>query len=360
MSTAPLLSYIVLSYNYEHYIDSTIRSILEQTVQDFEIVVVDDCSRDNSVRVVRSFGDPRIRILQNEQNMGGAASYNRAVEAARGKWLVNLDADDWIASDKAEVQLAAVEKDPSLDVIGTYVAFFDQDGGPHEAGQQLEAIVNQQHELDRVDTWIGANHLCRSSTMVRRDAHLRIGLDDATMVRAPDYELWTRALREGCKFAIVPERLTSMRLHSSGVTHADPLGSFLEMTYAMLRNLIPLAEQRAFHPSIARIITWVCRHHELSRLLPEHGYRLIGLMMEPLVYKDFASFKAAVFNVDERAELAAIGRRCLSLFSPGAGPYQEISRLHKDIEAYLEARDYWRAESDKWQGAFLQATGAAR
>jgi glycosyltransferase involved in cell wall biosynthesis len=355
MSASPLLSYIVLSYNYEHYIDTTIRSILEQTVQDFEIVVVDDCSKDNSVGVVRSFGDPRIRILQNEENMGGAASYNRAVEAARGEWLVNLDADDWIAQDKAEIQLAAVKKDPLLDVIGTYVAFFDQDGAPHESAQELEAMINQQHELGRVDTWIGANHLCRSSTMVRRKAHLRIGLDDATMVRAPDFELWTRALREGCKFTVVPERLTYMRLHSSGVTHADPLGSLLEITYAMLRNLIPLAEQRAFHPSIARIITWICQHHELSRLLPVHGYRLLGMLMEPLVQKDFASFKAVIYNLDERPELATIGRRCLSLFSPGTDPYLEINRLHKDIEAYIEAREYWHAQSDHWERAYLAA-----
>ncbi|MFX5494461.1 glycosyltransferase family 2 protein, partial [Acinetobacter baumannii] len=79
----------------EEYICTTLRSILEQTVQDFEIVVVDDCSRDRSVEVVRSFNDPRIRLIVNEKNLGGAGSYNRAVEAARGTWLVNLDADDW-------------------------------------------------------------------------------------------------------------------------------------------------------------------------------------------------------------------------------------------------------------------------
>ena len=108
MSNSPLLSYLVLSYNYERYIDKTIRSILEQTVQDFEIVVVDDCSKDNSVGVIRSFNDPRIRLLANEHNIGGAASYNRAVTEARGEWLVNLDADDWVAPHKAEIQLAAV------------------------------------------------------------------------------------------------------------------------------------------------------------------------------------------------------------------------------------------------------------
>src|SRR5256885_734485 len=82
MSAAPKLSFIVLSYNYADLIGQTIRSILEQTVQDFEIIVVDDASTDTSCDIVRSFADPRIRLLLNERNLGGAASYNRAVEAA--------------------------------------------------------------------------------------------------------------------------------------------------------------------------------------------------------------------------------------------------------------------------------------
>ena len=142
MSDTPLLSYIVLSYNYEHYIDQTIRSILRQTVQDFEIVVVDDCSKDNSVEVVKSFRDPRIRVLCNEKNLGGAGSYNRAVFlAARGEWLVNLDADDWIAPQKAEAQLEFAAQNPHLDIIGSYVVFLDADGAPHPNAEVLEGTV---------------------------------------------------------------------------------------------------------------------------------------------------------------------------------------------------------------------------
>ena len=121
MTAAPKLSFIVLSYNYEHYIGATLRSILAQTVQDFEVVVVDDCSSDGSRALVRSFNDPRIHLIENEQNLGGAGSYNVAVQAARGEWLVNLDADDWIAPEKCAVQLAAADADPTLDIIGTWI-----------------------------------------------------------------------------------------------------------------------------------------------------------------------------------------------------------------------------------------------
>lgn len=273
MSNPPLLSYIVLSYNYADYIGTSIRSILAQTVQNFEIVVVDDASRDASVGVVRGFSDPRIRLLVNDRNLGGAGSYNRAVAAARGEWLVNLDADDWHAPQKAERQLAAARADPGLDIIGTYVSMVDASGAPHPQFQELEPHFNAPHLLCRVDSWVGRNSLCRSSTMVRRATHLRIGLDDPTMVRAPDYELWTRALREGCRFLVVPERLTFCRIRPGGVTHGDPLGTLLELSYAMLRNLVPLCEAGALNPTLERIITWTARHPQLSALRPREAYR---------------------------------------------------------------------------------------
>ncbi|MCI0145637.1 glycosyltransferase family 2 protein [Paraburkholderia sediminicola] len=359
MSDTPLLSYIVLSYNYEHYIDQTIRSILRQTVQDFEIVVVDDCSKDNSVEVVRSFRDPRIRVLCNEKNLGGAGSYNRAVSAARGEWLVNLDADDWIAPHKAEAQLEFAAQNPHLDIIGSYVVFLDADGAPHPNAEVLEGTVNQSHEFGRVDTWVGTNNLCRSSVMMRRSAHMRIGLDDPNMARAPDYELWTRALREGCGIATVPEKLTYLRLHSSGVTHADPLGTLLEIAYAMLRNLVPVAERRSLYPTIQRILAWVCRHHELSRLLPIERYRLIGMMMQATEVGDFASFKAALSDPTHDAEWATTGRRAMALFSDGAGPYQDVRTLHKEVAAQVAAAEYWRQRSQTWEREYLNAAHAS-
>ena len=349
MSKAPLLSYIVLSYNYERYIGKTLQSILDQTVQDFEIVVVDDRSSDGSVAVVSAIADPRIRLFVNEKNLGGAASYNRAVREARGEWLVNLDADDWIDPRKAEIQLRLASEDPRLDVIGTYVAFHDENDAPHASAYELEQIVNQPHDLNLVDTWIGANHLCRSSTMVRASAHRRIGLDDPAMVRAPDYELWTRALQQGCRFAVVPQRLTSIRLHARGVTHADPSGTLLEMSYATLRNLVPLAEARSLLPSITRMVAWAGLHPSLSRLPPMQAHRLVGMLMESTPVGDFPNFSALLADPTAHPELAAVGRRSLTFMGPGAEAYQEVGKLRSDIKAYLAARDYFRAQSEEWE-----------
>ncbi|MBU2407773.1 MAG: glycosyltransferase family 2 protein [Gammaproteobacteria bacterium] len=358
MSKRPLLSYIVLSYNYERLIGQTLQSIISQTVQDFEIVVVDDHSTDGSVAVVSGITDPRIRLFMNEKNIGGAASYNRAVQEARGEWLVNLDADDWIAPNKAELQLAAVNADPGLDIIGTYVSVFDENDAPHPSADALSAIFSSPHNFNLTDTWVGSNHLCRSSTMVRASAHHAIGLDDPDMVRAPDYELWTRALSRGLRIGVVPDHLTFIRMHSRGVTHADPIGSFLEMSFAMLRNLVPLCESRALYPTFSRILTWVGQHPSLGYLLPSERYRLLGMFMEALPVERFADFKSLMSSPERLPNLAEIGRRALALVNPGAAPYQEISKLRTDVLLYVEARDYWHARSDRWEQLYTELSAS--
>jgi glycosyltransferase involved in cell wall biosynthesis len=309
--SAPLLSFIVLSYNYQHYIGTTIRSILNQTVQDFEIVVVDDASTDASREVVRDFGDSRIRLLVNERNLGGAGSYNVAVQAARGEWLVNLDADDWIAPQKSEVQLEAASRDPALDVIGTWVRYIGADGAPHPEATSFEHALNSDHKFNLVESWIGLNYLCRSSTMVKRVTHLRIGLDDPGMVRAPDYELWTRALAAGCRFGLVQEPLTYYRLHAGGVTRGDPAGTLLEIGYAMARNLAPLAERRALFDDLASIVRWIATNRDLILLTPQQALRLIGTLVTRPPLTSFLAFRAALAALEADPTLERIGRFAL-------------------------------------------------
>ena len=344
MST-PLLSFIVLSYNYRDYIQTTLRSILEQTVQDFEVVVVDDCSTDDSREVVRSFTDPRIRLLVNPRNLGGAGSYNVAVQAARGEWLVNLDADDWIAPEKCAVQLAAVTADPSIDIIGSWVHVVGVDGMPHPDASTIEAMVNRTHALNLVESWIGQNPLCRSSVMMRRAAHLRIGLDDVSMVRAPDYELWTRALAAGCRFALVQQQLTFQRLHSRGVTHTDPAGTLMELGYAMVRNLSPLAEARALFEAQGQMVRWLARHPNLITLTPQQSLRLLSALVTLPETSDFANFRASLSEAKADTALARIGRAVL-LDSAAYVPPGTVEKLQADILAYIEARDYWKAQSE--------------
>jgi glycosyltransferase involved in cell wall biosynthesis len=346
MTPAPKLSFIVLSYNYADLIGQSIRSILAQTVQDFEIVVVDDASTDGSSDVVRSFADSRIILLINERNVGGAASYNRAVEVAHGEYLVNLDADDWIAPNKSEAQLAFLAQN-NVAVLGTYASFVDWDGRPALELAELEAIVNQPLD-NTIDCWIGQNKLMRSSTMVEREAHLAVGLDDPSMVRAPDYELWTRFVRKGYRFAVVPEKLVFCRIHSGGVTRGDPRATFLEMSYAILRNLVPVIEQHAAWPSLNRIIQAWISNPTFLRLRSIERYRLLGMLLGELPSCDFAAFRRIVFDgAAEDGKLVMAGRRLMALTVGPCEPKERGATLSEETIKIMAA-EVWRERRRRW------------
>jgi hypothetical protein len=352
LSRSPLLSYIVLSYNHQQYVATTIRSILDQTVQDFEVVIVDDASRDDSVGVIRSFSDPRVRLLVNDRNLGGAGSYNRAVGAARGEWLVNLDSDDWIAPQKAERQLEAISADPRVDIVGTYVSFRDAHGEPQPTMAGWEAFINKPHELDLPSTWVGVNPLARSSTMVRHSTHLRIGLDDPTMVCAPDYELWTRALREHCRFLVVPEQLTFVRTQPGSVTHADAQRNMFEMSYAMLRNLVPLCEARTLDQTLVSVVAWIVGHPQLNSLTPQEVHRLLGTLMMSSNLDSYGAFRAALSSEEEDPTCSLVGRRCLVLTA------EKTTRA--DLQRLEEGKSWHEQQARNWHEAFEHTAAAAR
>lgn len=98
MASRPVVSVITPAYNVAPYIGQCIESVQAQTLPDWEMIIVDDASTDDTVAVVQQYlGDPRIRLLCNVQNLGPGGTRNRALEAAQGEWVAVLDADDWIA-----------------------------------------------------------------------------------------------------------------------------------------------------------------------------------------------------------------------------------------------------------------------
>ena len=107
MNSEVSVSIIIPTFNSEKYIAQAIESVLHQTFTNFEIILVDDASQDSTLRIVRSFNDPRIKILANKQNRGVSYSRNRGIKEAQGKWIGLLDSDDWYAPQRLEKLLSA-------------------------------------------------------------------------------------------------------------------------------------------------------------------------------------------------------------------------------------------------------------
>ena len=115
---SPKVSIITPAYNAAPYIGQAIESVQAQTLTDWEMIIVDDASTDGTAQVVQRYlSDPRIKFLQNEQNMGAGYTRNRALDAAQGEWIAVLDADDWYAPHRLE-RLVAFAEDWAVDVVG--------------------------------------------------------------------------------------------------------------------------------------------------------------------------------------------------------------------------------------------------
>jgi glycosyltransferase involved in cell wall biosynthesis len=341
MPLSPKISYIVLSYNYRHYIEQTIRSIFDQSAQDLEVIIVDDCSQDGSIEFIKSIGDDRVRLYVNDINRGGAWSYNRAVSLARGEFLVNLDADDWVSPEKSERQLALFEADPSLDIVGTYITAVDSNGQLHANRSLIENFCNQPFNLNDINSWVVQNPLCRSSTMMRRSAHTRIGLDDPSMVYTCDWELWTRALREGCRFAVLQEPLTFYRWHGGNITHKNPRAQLFEIAYLLGQNVVPIIERRAAYNALSRVFSWFLDYNEqFARLRAAERYRLLASLISLPRNEDFATFSARMQSPDRDVAAERLGRLCLALLSYSPNKIAELA-YYRNTQAYERDKQEW-------------------
>ncbi len=137
------ISIITASYNYENFIKDTIQSILNQTYQDWELIVIDDCSTDNSVEVIKSFKDDRIKLIVNEKNLGLAATVRRGIENATGEWIAFLESDDIWEKDCLEKRVEVAKKYPDIGLIFNSVEMFGEQKKLDRLKKVIEANVKR-------------------------------------------------------------------------------------------------------------------------------------------------------------------------------------------------------------------------
>ena len=118
------VSVVTASYNYQDYIKEAIQSVLNQTYKDLELIIVDDCSTDNSVQVINSYKDDRIKLFVNEKNLGLQKTVKRGIENASGEWIVFLESDDILKPDNIEKKVRIAQKYKDVNLIFNDCEFF--------------------------------------------------------------------------------------------------------------------------------------------------------------------------------------------------------------------------------------------
>ena len=206
----PKISVIMPAYNAEKYIKEAIDSILSQTYGDFELIVLNDCSKDRTEEIILSYRDDRIVYLKNPQNMGVAATLNRGLAAARGEYIARMDADDISLPQRFEKQVAFLDAHPEIAVLGTNCETFDE-SGPLYTGWSATDPAQMKVDL------LFSCGLAHPSVMMRREVVQSLGGYDLEFEGMEDYDLWCR-VAESHGVTTLADILFRYRVHSGQVT----------------------------------------------------------------------------------------------------------------------------------------------
>jgi glycosyltransferase involved in cell wall biosynthesis len=221
----PTVSVIIPAYNVADYLASSVQSVLDQTYADFEIIIVDDGSRDATAAVATAFKDPRVRLVR-QANRGLAGARNTGIRLARGTYLAFLDADDLWHPDKLAAHVGLLESRPEVGVTFCQSAFIDDTGSPLNYLQRPKLDdIRPEDVLLRNPVGNGSSPVIRRATLnciaFVAELHGRpeIFYFDESFRQSEDIECWTRiALQSAWKFAGIGQALTLYRVNSGGLS----------------------------------------------------------------------------------------------------------------------------------------------
>lgn len=203
------VSVLIGAYNNAATLEEAMRSILDQTVRDLELIVVDDGSADDSRAVALGVDDPRVRVIGLDENVGIARSLNRGLQEARAPVVAVQDADDWSAPERLERQLAVLDARPEVAVVGSRMR--EVDGTLQERRPRTLFRAG-----DVNDVLLRFNPIPNTSAAFRRDVALRLGGYDSRYRYAMEYDLWLRIADRHVVHAL-DEPLSTRRMTATNV-----------------------------------------------------------------------------------------------------------------------------------------------
>ncbi len=212
----PTFSVYIPAYNHAKYLGQTIESVLGQTCGDFELIIIDDCSTDNTKEVVYSFKDKRISYYYNEKNLGCVASNNKGISLSKGKYIYNLDSDDLMFPTNLEKKEKIFRKTPNIGLVYSDCNIIDHEGNIlEESYWKSERYTPVRGRLNYQMIASCGLVMPTQATVFTREVVQKIGYQNTKLVHPHDGEYWLRIAGE-FEVDYVPEVLCSWRIHQAG------------------------------------------------------------------------------------------------------------------------------------------------
>jgi len=239
-------------FNAEKYLAESVESILNQSFQDFEFIIIDDSSTDRSLEIMNQYGnmDNRIKVLQNKYAKGVVGASNTGLEASQGKYIARMDADDVSLPDRFEKQHRFMESHPEVAVCGTWADTF---------GQKTKLMKLPETDAEIKTVLLFFCCMIHPSVMMRQDFLRAHQLSYRELFdTAEDYDLWARAL-DYTQFHNIPEALLKYRVHATQITcarKAEQVRKRKAIKHYLLERigLSPTADQTELHDALGERI----------------------------------------------------------------------------------------------------------
>lgn len=245
MNNESLVSVITPMYNAEKYILETIQSVMQQTYQNWEMIIVDNKSTDNSIEIVKSIEDERIKIIKLEYNSGGPARpRNIGIENSKGEYIAFLDADDVWLPLKLEKQIKILEENHDIDIVHTlanviddkskYVSFFNN--------QNLYNIF--KFIISKKNILFYTNNININSTIMKKNIEIKFD-EDENLVTLEDWKYWIDCKNDHkLSIFLLNEVLLNYRIHNNAISNRGTDKGYRRALYMisilLLANKIPL------------------------------------------------------------------------------------------------------------------------
>ncbi|MCW8929210.1 MAG: glycosyltransferase [Gammaproteobacteria bacterium] len=209
-STQPLVSIIISCYNHQDYITTCIESIMQQTYNNIELIVIDDGSSDNSAEILEQLSAKYHFSFEQQANMGLTKTLNKAIKKAKGKYIAPLGSDDYLMLDKTEKQVKFLESHPDIAVVGGNILCIN-DEGQIKAKQR----ITPYREIDFKAVFLTPKQIPAAPTvMIRADVLQEVGGFNIDC-NLEDLDLWLRITYAGHKIAVLNDILAYYREHQS-------------------------------------------------------------------------------------------------------------------------------------------------
>jgi len=205
----PIVTVLMTVYNGKNYLSEAIESVLCQTLTNYEFLIVDDASTDNSIEIINSYNDSRIKLLINQKNIGQTASLNKGLATAQGEYIARFDQDDVCLPKRLEEQVAFFKNNPSVSIVCSREYSIDKQG--KRTGVWKRDLKNYGAFLGYII--LGLNPVWTPSVMFIKNVFLQLGGFDVAYGPASDFEFWSRIALKRLDAKVVPEFHQLRRIH---------------------------------------------------------------------------------------------------------------------------------------------------